>query len=98
MAPYQNQGVLLTLALIAVVNIMGCLFLSEESRYLSAAKNRATEADVRHHLGEPAHVTSDKNGKTIWIYKTRKYVQEGTNNECVDHDRFLAVRYLWRNV
>lgn len=56
------------------------LFLSKESRYLSSVKDHATENDVKQHLGEPAQITSDSNRQTLWIYETRKYVQEGTNN------------------
>lgn len=79
MAPYQKA--LSALALSLALGIMGCaLFLSRESRYLCSAKDRATEADVRQHLGEPAHVTLDEDRKTGWIYETRTYVQEGTNN------------------
>jgi len=76
---YRNAGpaILCSMAMAA----MACaLFLSEESRYLLSAKHRATEAEVRQHLGEPAKVGRDEKRRTLWRYETRTYVQEGTNN------------------
>lgn len=70
-----------TLSVLLALGIMACsLFLSKESRYLMSAKNRATEDDVRQHLGEPLRVASDNQGHPTWLYETRTSVQEGTNN------------------
>ena len=69
------------LSMLMVVGLMACsLFLSKESRYLMSAKNRATDADVKRHLGEPLEMTVESNGRINWVYKTRTRVQEGTNN------------------
>ncbi len=75
----QRSRLVLTLGL--ALAPMGCaLFLSEESRYLLSAKDRATESDVRKQLGEPARITSSENGQKIVVYQTRRHVQQGTNN------------------
>jgi len=80
-APGTCYRTLSALTLSVALGLMSCaLFLSKESRYLSSSKGHATEADVKQHLGEPAQITSDGNQQTMWIYETRKYVQEGTNN------------------
>ena len=81
MVPGTCHRTLYALALSVALGLTSCaLFLSKESRYLSSAKDNATEADVKQHLGEPAQIISDESRKAIWIYETRKYVQEGTNN------------------
>jgi hypothetical protein len=43
------------------------------------SKNQATQVDVTQHLGEPAEITSDEKGQTVWLYQTRKQIQQGTN-------------------
>lgn len=69
------------LIMFMALGLMACsIFLSKESRYLMSAKNRATEADVKQHLGEPLQVTIEGNGHLKWAYETRTRVQEGTNN------------------
>ena len=69
------------LAIFMALGMLACsLFLSEESRYLMSAKDRATEAEVRQHLGEPLHTGFDDHGPVHWRYETRRRVQEGTNN------------------
>jgi len=79
MAPYSRA--VFALAPILGLAFTGCaLFLSKESRYLFSAKNRATATDVRSHLGEPASVMSADTGRARWVYTTRTYIQEGTNN------------------
>src|SRR5215467_14462521 len=81
MTPGTCHTTLSALALSVALVLTSCaLFLSKESRYLSSAKNHATETDVKQHLGEPAQITSDESRNVIWTYETRKYVQEGTNN------------------
>lgn len=70
-----------TLATFMALAALACsLFLSKESRYLMSAKDHATEAEVRQHLGEPLHIGSDEKGHVQWMYETRTHVQEGTNN------------------
>jgi hypothetical protein len=56
------------------------LFLTKESRYFRTVKNHATQSDVRQQLGRPADTMLDEKGQTIWVYQSRKRVQQGTNN------------------
>lgn len=56
----------------------GCiLFLAKETRYLLGATDRATQAEVQQHLGPPMTATTDKEGKAVWTYKIREFVQGG---------------------
>jgi hypothetical protein len=56
----------------------GCmLFLAKETRYLLSATDRATQGEVRQHLGPPARVTTDKAGNAVWSYEIREFVQGG---------------------
>jgi hypothetical protein len=69
------------LSMLMALSLMACsLFLSKETQYLMSAKNRATEADVKQHLGEPLKTILDNKGHISWVYETRTRVQEGTNN------------------
>jgi hypothetical protein len=78
MAARTIQKVLSTLM---AFGMMACsLFLSKEARYLMSAKNRATETDVRRHLGEPLEAALTNDGHSKWTYETRTAVQQGTNN------------------
>jgi hypothetical protein len=92
MAPYQIAFV--CIALVVALGILGSfLFFSAESRYLRSAKDRATEADVRLHLGEPSEVTFDEMKMTRWTYQTRTAIQEGTNNAWTTIDSYRCDTY-----
>ncbi len=57
---------------------VGCvLFLAKETRYLLSATDRATQEEVRQHLGQPLRVTSNKTGEAVWTYHIREFVQRG---------------------
>src|SRR5690349_3728929 len=59
---------------------VGCvLFLAKETRYLLSATGRATQEEVRQHLGEPLRVTSNKAGEGVWVYRVRERVEGGNN-------------------
>ena len=69
-----NSMMGLSLALLGA----GCiLFLAKETRYLLSATDRATPSEVRQHLGLPSRATTDKEGKAVWIYEIREFVQGG---------------------
>ncbi len=49
---------------------MGCsLFVAKETLYLKSAQGRATQEEVRQHLGKPTLVASSKAGEPIWVYE-----------------------------
>ena len=76
------------------LGVMACsLFLSKETRYLMSAKNRATQADVKQHLGEPLQTKVETSGHSIWVYETRTHVQEGTNNAWTTFDSWRCDSY-----
>jgi len=77
--PYQIVW-LSTLVLVAFAILASFVLLPAESRYLRSSKDRATEADVRLHLGQPSDITLDENKNLRWTYETKTAVQEGTNN------------------
>ena len=48
---------------------VGCvLFLAKETRYLLSATDRATQEEVRQHLGQPLRVTSNKLGEPPTVF------------------------------
>ena len=55
------------------------LFLAKETRYLLSATDRATQEEVRQHLGPPLRVTSNKTGEGVWAYRVRERVEGGNN-------------------
>lgn len=62
-----SMAVLVITALLA-----GCaLFVSKESLYLKSAQNRATQEEVRQHLGAPRSVSSTETGDVVWMYEVR---------------------------
>ena len=70
------HAIVLSLALVEG----GCvLFLAKETRYLFSATDRATQEEVRQHLGQPLRVTSNKTGEAVWTYHIREFVQGGSN-------------------
>ena len=88
------QGTSLALTVTLMFATVGCsLFLSAESRYLMSVKNRATESDVRQHLGKPMTVTSDESGQKILIYLVRRQIQQGTNNAWTTVDAWQCDTY-----
>ena len=61
--------ILLTLAL----QLSGCsLFKPEQSSYLQSAKDRATQQEVRDHLGQPVVAEAGRTGEAIWVYQVRE--------------------------
>ena len=59
---------------------VGCvLFLAKEMRYLLSATDRATQEEVRQHLGEPLRMTSNKTDEAVWTYRSRERVEGGNN-------------------
>ncbi len=59
----------------------GCaLFVAKETLYLKSAQDRASQAEIREHLGTPYLVSRSKAGDTIWIYQIRA-AEEGGNND-----------------
>jgi outer membrane protein assembly factor BamE (lipoprotein component of BamABCDE complex) len=62
---------LLSMVLLAGL-LSGCgLFKSEQAKFLCTAKDHATQADVKHRLGEPMATTPGPEGQTVWIYQLR---------------------------
>lgn len=59
---------------------MGCdVFVAKEAVYLHGAEDRASQEEVRQHLGAPHLATTSKNGDPISVYQI--YVQDpGTQN------------------
>lgn len=77
-----------------VLALTSCaLFLTKESRYLRAATDQATEVEVTQHLGDPAEIMSDEKGRTVWLYETRKQIQQGTNSAWVTFPAWQCDRY-----
>jgi hypothetical protein len=72
-------GLRLSIAALTLALTSCALFLTKESRYLRTVKNQATQVDVTQYLGEPAEITWDEKGQTVWLYQTRKQIQQGTN-------------------
>lgn len=49
---------------------IGCtVFLTQEGRYLKAARDHATQAQVRERLGEPKYTATSPDGEPIWVYQ-----------------------------
>jgi hypothetical protein len=57
-------------ALVGMVVLVGACaaFVAKETRYLESAQDRATQQEVRQHLGKPYQVATSKNGSPIWVY------------------------------
>jgi hypothetical protein len=70
------NAMVLSLTLVGV----GCvLFLAKETRYLLSATDRATQEEVRQHLGQPLRVESNKTGEAVWVYHIREFEQGGSS-------------------
>ena len=53
--------------------VSGCVvFQANESRYLRSAEGRATQAEIRQHLGPPWRTGSTPAGEPQWIYEVRE--------------------------
>jgi hypothetical protein len=51
----------------------GCtLFVPKETLYLESAQDRATEVEVRQHLGLPKLVATAQAGESVWVYEVRQ--------------------------
>jgi len=60
--------------------ITGCgVFISKETRYLRAARDHATQEQVRARLGEPKFTAATGDGEPVWVYQVI-FVDTGINN------------------
>lgn len=60
--------------------VMACaLIVPEQTRYLQTAKDRATEEEVRQHLGRPTLMTATAAGNPVWVYEIHE-VEAGSQN------------------
>lgn len=61
--------------------ITGCaLFVAKETLYLESSRDRASQEEVRQHLGKPKFVSFSKAGDQIWVYQI-KASEKGGNND-----------------
>ncbi len=69
-------GFLLTITVVAA----GCsLFIPKETLYLRAARDQATQEEVRERLGAPRTETSMPDGESQWVYEVRE-LEPGSQN------------------
>ncbi len=54
---------------ISLVTAACSYFQTKEGVYLDSVKGRATQAEVRQHLGDPKTIQQDKAGHTVWVYE-----------------------------
>lgn len=61
-------------ALISVLMaIAGCaVFVPKETRFLRAATDRATQAEVKQQLGSPWRTEVRPTGESVWVYEVRE--------------------------
>ena len=45
--------------------------MSDETKFLEAGQDRATQQDVRAKLGEPAVTAAKEEGTSVWVYRIR---------------------------
>ena len=64
---------------VSMLAVAGCILVAKETRYLFSAKDRATEEEVRRHLGPPDQAVRH-NGEDVWTYFIREFVQGGNNS------------------
>ena len=91
-----SRTTLLLLLSLGVTLTSCALFLTTESRYLRAVKNQATEVEVARQMGDPAQITSEEKGQTVWWYERRKQIQQGTNSAWVTFPAWQCDRYRLR--
>jgi len=74
------KGFISALVLSSGLATVGCsLFIPKETLYLLSAKDRATQQEVRQHLGQPSFVTLTKGGQAVWGYDIQEFVQGGSS-------------------
>jgi len=56
------------------------ILVSKETRYLEAAKDHATQEQVRTRLGEPKYTATTEDGEPILVYQVI-FVDTGVNNQ-----------------
>jgi hypothetical protein len=62
----------------------GCaLFLAKETVYLRSAQDRATQQEVRGHLGNPLWAGSPRAGETVWVYQIREPEMGGNDSSTI---------------
>ena len=63
-----SKSLLIPIAL----GIAGCsLFISNETKFLESAQDRATQQEVRAQMGEPALTAAQEGGAAVWVYRIR---------------------------
>lgn len=63
----------LIILLAVILPLMGCsLFKPEQSSYLRSAQDRATQQEVRDHLGPPVVAEAGRSGESVWVYQLRE--------------------------
>lgn len=65
---------------LALLGTACSLFVAKETLYLESAQDRATQEEVRQHLGKPHLVASTKEGEPIWVYQIY-YEETGAQNK-----------------
>jgi len=69
-APMTRAMTMVVGALILVT--VGCgFFVQKESAYLRTARGKATQQEVRAHMGQPRSVTASPTGESLWLYEIR---------------------------
>jgi hypothetical protein len=73
--------VLIQVAFVGVlVTASACaMFASKQSLYLKSAQDRATQDEVRRHLGAPHSAKSTQSGESVWLYEVRE-LEPGSQN------------------
>ena len=73
-----------SIAIGAILLGTGCaLFLAKETVYLRSAQDRATQQDVRGHLGKPVWTGSLRAGETVWVYQIREPEMGGNDSSTI---------------
>ncbi|MEX5218424.1 MAG: hypothetical protein NW701_11415 [Nitrospira sp.] len=72
------------IAIGAILVATGCaLFLAKETVYLRSAQDRATQQEVRGHLGNPLWAGSLRAGETVWVYQIREPEMGGNDSSTI---------------
>lgn len=70
----------ITIVGLALLGAACAVFVPKETLYLESAQDRATQDEVRQHLGAPKFTASTSDGSPIWVYQV--YVQDpGVQNK-----------------
>jgi len=68
-------------ALLSLIALsVGCALVTpKETLYLKSAKDRATQEEVRQHLGPPRSIASAQDRGSVWTYEVRE-LEPGSQN------------------